>query len=48
MKCPNCDIQCEKYRDMNSIGECPKCKGLFTTKSGGDVMIKRLKVRSLK
>jgi Zn finger protein HypA/HybF involved in hydrogenase expression len=45
MKCPKCDAVCEKYGELTSIGKCPKCGGLFTTKSGGDVMIKRLKVR---
>jgi len=39
MLCPTDNIECEQYGHYNSIGRCPKCGNLFTTKSGDDIQI---------
>lgn len=44
MKCPNCNCNCEPYMDMSSVGECPQCKGLFTTNSGDDLEIIKMRL----
>jgi Zn-finger nucleic acid-binding protein len=35
MRCPVCDVECDQYGTFKTIGECPKCKGLFTLSDGG-------------
>ena len=44
--CPNCHIECDPYRDYETIGECPKCNGIFTIASGNEVEVRRYEVRN--
>ena len=43
MKCPIDNVECEKYSSYESIGVCPVCKGLFTTSSGDEIEILKMK-----
>lgn len=41
--CPKCNVECEPYGEYETIGKCPQCGDLLTTKRGDEIEIKQIK-----